>query len=50
MKENEKGVEMMSNIKPGAKCKLRTQCKYAMGNIRQFCRKRKNMSVRHYTG
>jgi hypothetical protein len=37
-------------IKPGAKCKLRTQCKYAMGNIRQFCRKRKNMSVRHYTG
>ena len=37
-------------IKPGAKCKLRTQCKYAMGNIRQFCRKRQNMSVRHYTG
>ena len=28
-------------IKPGAKCKLRTQCKYAMGNIRQFCRKKK---------
>ena len=37
-------------IKPGAKCKLRTECKYAMGNIRQFCRKRKNMRVRHYTG
>lgn len=37
-------------IKPGAKCKLRTQCKYAMGNIRQFCRKRQNTSVRHYTG
>jgi hypothetical protein len=32
-------------IKPGAKCKLRTQCKYAMGNIRQFCRKRKNMRL-----
>ena len=37
-------------IKPGAKCKLRIQCKYAMGNIRQFCRKRKNMRVRHYMG
>jgi len=37
-------------IKPGAKCKLRTQCKYAMGNIRQFCRKRKNMRVSHYMG
>ena len=32
-------------IKPGAKCKLRTQCKYAIGNIRQFCRKRKNMRL-----
>ena len=37
-------------IKPGAKCKLRIQCKYAMGNIRQFCRKRKNTHVRHYMG
>ena len=29
-------------IRPGSKCKESRPCKYAMGNIRQFCRKRKN--------
>ena len=29
-------------IKPGSKCKRQKSCKYAMGEKRQFCRKRKN--------
>ena len=33
-------------IKPGTKCKLRRSCKYAMGEKRQFCRKRKNTKIR----
>lgn len=33
-------------IKPGEKCKRRPSCKYAMGEKRQFCRKRKNTAVR----
>jgi hypothetical protein len=32
-------------IKPGEKCKRRPSCKYAMGEKRQFCRKKKNTAV-----
>ena len=34
-------------IKPGSKCKQKRPCKFAMGNKRQFCRKRKNTRVTH---
>jgi hypothetical protein len=35
-------------ITPRSKCNQLQLCKYAMGNIRQFCRKKNNTRVIHY--